>query len=381
MFDIKNLSFKDWIIIGLTIFIISLGYKFYTSHLQIKKLSDDIAVLKKKLDTNKLTNVDSVISSSDSESESNNYKTIKTIETFNNNKINKVNKVECNDNTCWLSNKVNLDNQTQNQPQPQPQVQKQIFNQINQTNLVKTKNQTKNQDQDQDQDRVVNQDLNMYVDQTQYTNHHTNQYTNQYTNHHTNHHTNQYTNHHTDQFNQLLPITQENIGEMKDIASFLTMANNMADEVDKIMENDICIPIDFKQIINQIYESTETSSNNNPNFNPVILDNNDIIEVKPDQINSKLELDTVPDFINIPETFDTVVDKLILKQEEQDVQVDEDVEVFSESLKYKTMKINDIKNLAKGLNIKLTEHGRPKNKEQLIGEINKCQSTNSQKNI
>jgi hypothetical protein len=40
------------------------------------------------------------------------------------------------------------------------------------------------------------------------------------------------------------------------------------------------------------------------------------------------------------------------------------------------MKINDIKNLAKTLNIKLSENGRPKNKEQLIVEINKCQSAN-----
>jgi hypothetical protein len=50
--------------------------------------------------------------------------------------------------------------------------------------------------------------------------------------------------------------------------------------------------------------------------------------------------------------------------------------VESESDKYKIMKINDIKNLAKKLNIKLSEHGRQKNKEQLIVEINKCQSAN-----
>ena len=40
------------------------------------------------------------------------------------------------------------------------------------------------------------------------------------------------------------------------------------------------------------------------------------------------------------------------------------------------MKITDIKNLAKKLNIKLTEYGKPKNKDQLILEINKCQSAN-----
>ena len=40
------------------------------------------------------------------------------------------------------------------------------------------------------------------------------------------------------------------------------------------------------------------------------------------------------------------------------------------------MKINDIKNLAKKFNIKLTENGKPKNKDQLLKEINQFKNKN-----
>lgn len=377
MFDIKNLGVKEWIIIGLLVLIIGLGYKIYTSQSQIKQLGEEIETLKKKINsTAKLLDdkVDnSLKSESDSESvyesEPTNYKTNKTIETFNNNK-----NVECDDETCWISNKSNLVNKSNLINQSNPVNQSNIINQSNPVNhIAESKNL-----------QYVQPTQHLYSNQNPYTNQ------SQYS----------YQSKQFDQTKQLEPVTQENIDEMKDITSFLTMANNMVEEVDRIMDNDICIPIDFKKIVDQIYESPETATNNDPKFNPVIIDDNDVIEVKPDQINSKLDIHSVPDFINIPETFDAIIndinneDNIDSPEKQNPINVEESIqepidpkseqEVLSEasiSDKYKTMKINDIKNLAKGLNIKLTEHGRPKNKEQLIAEINKCQSVNSQKNI
>ena len=82
-----------------------------------------------------------------------------------------------------------------------------------------------------------------------------------------------------------------------------------------------------------------------------------------------------------PETNDINSEIKNTKQEINDVIESEVEEEQTETEKIKSMKINDLKNLAKKLNIKLTEHSRPKNRDQLIAEINKCQSTNSQKNI
>ena len=48
MFDIKNLTFKDWIIAGFFFLIIAIGYKYYTSNSEIKKLTNEIESLKKK---------------------------------------------------------------------------------------------------------------------------------------------------------------------------------------------------------------------------------------------------------------------------------------------------------------------------------------------
>jgi len=328
MFDIKSLGIRDWIILALAVLIIGLGYKYWTSHSTIKKLGNEIEELKKKIESsNKLIEMDITNSDSNSDSDSesdpepSNYKTNKTIETFNNS-----NKLECDNGMCWVKkpSPIETKNQVNNSifiPAPVP-VPAPI-----QTAHVPVPIQTLHVP-------IQTYDIPM----------------------------------------QLPSVKQEDIDAMQDITSFLSMA----DEVDRIMENDICIPIDFKKIVDQIYESPETVSNQEIKFNPVILDSNDVIEVKPEQINSKIELQ-VPDFINIPSDLNQDQITNVLEESEQKnidsiKQVSEVVE--SESDKYKTMKINDIKNLAKKLNIKLSEHGRPKNKEQLIVEINKCQSAN-----
>jgi hypothetical protein len=427
MFDIKNLTLKDWIIGVLFLLIIALGYKYYTSQNEIKKLSNEIESLKKKIESgNKLINLESVISSSESDSDSdspepNNYKTNKTIETFNNNKNQEI---ECDDDICWISGR-NAKNQPKQVPiQNQMQIPVPIQNQV----PVHV----------QMQSQVIVSEQNQVPVQS----------------------------------NILPPIQQEELDMMKDITSFLTMADCVVNEVDEIVGNNIYIPVNLKKIVNEIYESPETAYDEESKFNPVILDSNDVINVKPDQIDSKIDMDidiqsvdtknipsheqwldalresdrtsvpfgalresdrtsvpfgalresdrtsvpfgalresdrtsvpfgalresdrtSVPDFINIPltlgctpETNDVNViseSKTVIKPEIETNEIieSEAEEIQSETQKIKSMKINDLKNLARKLNIKLTEHSRPKNRDQLIAEINKFQSVNSQKNI
>ncbi len=390
MFDIKNLSLKDWIIGGLVLLIIALGYKYFTANSEIKKLSTEIETLKKKLEagsTAKLINLESVISSSDSDSDSDpeptNYQSNKTIETFNNNK-------SCDGDICWISgrnakNQVQTHQQVQNQQVQNQQVQnQQVQNQQVQNQQVQ--NQQVQQVQNQQVQQVQNQQIqNQIYKQVQEQR----------------------------QVQELVqaqeprplpinvqqmlpPIQQEDLDMMKDITSFLTMADCVEAEVDAIVGNNIYIPVDLKQLVNQIYESPETAEEE-CKFNPVILDSNDVINVKPDQIESNIELEpksNIPDFINIPLTLGldmqpnqcipetNVISEAHIVSEVSEKHLDQNDSVEqSDTEKVKSMKINDLKNLAKKLNIKLTEHSRPKNRDQLIAEINKCQSVNSQKNI
>jgi len=399
MFDIKNLTLKDWIIGVLFLLIIALGYKYYTSQNEIKKLSNEIESLKKKIESgNKLINLESVISSSESDSDSpepNNYKTNKTIETFNNNKNQEI---ECDDDICWISGR-NAKNQPKQVPiQNQMQIPVPIQNQV----PVHV----------QMQSQVIVSEQNQVPVQS----------------------------------NILPPIQQEELDMMKDITSFLTMADCVVNEVDEIVGNNIYIPVNLKKIVNEIYESPETAYDEESKFNPVILDSNDVINVKPDQIDSKIDMDidilsvdtknipsheqwldalresdrtsvpfgalresdrtsvpfgalresdrtSVPDFINIPLTLGCTPetnDVNVISESKTDIKPEietneiiesEAEEIQSETQKIKSMKINDLKNLARKLNIKLTEHSRPKNRDQLIAEINKFQSVNSQKNI
>lgn len=377
MFDIKNLSLKDWIIGGLVLLIIALGYKYFTANSEIKKLASEIETLKKKLETGstaKLINLESVISSSDSDSDSDpeptNYQSNKTIETFNNNK-------SCDGDICWISGRnaktqVQTQNsaptqtyqqvqnqQVQNQQIQNQQIQNQIYKQVQESRQVQAPVQAPLQELVQ---APVQEPRPVQINAQQ----------------------------------MLPPIQQEDLDMMKDITSFLTMADCVEAEVDAIVGNNIYIPVDLKQLVNQIYESPETAEEE-CKFNPVILDSNDVINVKPDQIESNIELEqksNIPDFINIPLTLGldmqpnqcipetNVISEAHIVSEVSEKHLDQNESVeHSDTEKVKSMKINDLKNLAKKLNIKLTEHSRPKNRDQLIAEINKCQSVNSQKNI
>jgi len=425
MFDIKNLTLKDWIIAGLVLLIIALGYKYYTANYEIKKLASEIESLKKKIESgsaNKLINLESVISSSesDSDSESNeptNYKPNKpnkTIETFNNNQ-NK--EIVCDEDICWISgrNKKNqlqpnqsnhLQSNQSNHLQPN-QLQSNQSNQLQPSQLQSNQSQLQpNQSQLQPNQLQSNQSQ-IQPNQSQIQ---PNQLQSQSTQSQIQSTQSQIQSNQTqfdqpNQSNQIQPnqsqqmypteldeqiqsmqnlfqsdflpsIQQQDLDLMKDITSFLTIADNVVNDVDEIIGGNIYVPVDLKKIVDQIYESPETVYEEESKFNPVILDSNEVINVNPDQIESNINIQNnteeiieseVPDFINIPLTLGCTVETQETENQETE--------------KIKSMKINDLKNLAKKLNIKLTEHSRPKNRDQLISEINKCQSTNSQKNI
>jgi hypothetical protein len=300
MFDIKSLGIRDWIILALGILIIGLGYKYWTSHSTIKKLGNEIEELKKKLESsNKIIEMELTKSDSDSDSESDsdpepsNYKTNKTIETFNNS-----NKLECDNGMCWIKKPVPV--VTKNQVnksvfvplQPQLQKQPQQKQSLPQENNNFTLPQQKQSLPQENNNFILPQQNNNFTLPQENNNFTLPQENNNFILPQEN---NNFSLPQENILMQLPPIKQEDIDAMQDITSYLSMA----DEVNRIMENDICIPIDFKKIVDQIYESPETVSNQEIKFNPVILDSNDIIEVKPEQINSKIDLQ-VPDFINIP---------------------------------------------------------------------------------
>ena len=89
--------------------------------------------------------------------------------------------------------------------------------------------------------------------------------------------------------------------------------NNLSKEVDNIIKSDVYIPIDLKQIINNVYDfqeidedyeiedddevENEVYKENNDNFNPIIINNE--IKITQDDID-KNKIIQIPDFINIP---------------------------------------------------------------------------------
>jgi hypothetical protein len=371
MFDIKNLGIRDYIICGLLLVVSFLIYKYFTNSNKIKSLEDEINDLNNKIILNKEF-IDNNITNKNFnyESDSNddytaddtiNYKTGKTLETFNNtikdvkgyktslsthigsslldqnsNRLNlfdesmlKQNNIECNDNFCYIKKPVN------------------------------------------------------------------------------------------NKFEQKI--------------------DNLSNEVDNIIKSDVYIPIDLKQIINNVYDFPEINEEdtndedsidedyvdeeedyNNNNFNPIII-NNEIKITQDDIENNKII--QIPDFINLPITLEqnskefelpsdmleksldshTIIldetnnnsldkneitlneitlneitlneitlNKIVLdeKQDNLDIELNK-ISKEEESVdKIKNMKINDIKNLAKEFNIKVTENGRPKSKDQLVKEIN-----------
>ena len=326
MFDIKSLGIKDYIIGGLLIVVLFLIYKYYTNSNKIKSLEDEINDLNNKIkENNKIMNNSETDNNYETDNNSEiddntiNYKTIQTLETFNNTKIEtntKKNNIECNEDFCYI-NKL-------------------------------------------------------------------------------------------DEKNNIYPSQQ---------------MNNLSKEVDNIIKSDVYIPIDLKQIINNVYNFPEIDEDdneddidedvdveyNNNNFNPIIINNE--IKITQDDI-EKNNIIQIPDFINIPLNFENQLLDEIKNVDEQKINVDELVseknieldelvseknieldEVVSEKKsdielnkiskdeqsndKIKNMKINDIKNLAKEFNIKVTENGKPKNKDQLVKEITECKNKTS----
>jgi hypothetical protein len=359
MFDIKNLGIRDYIICGLLLIVLFLIYKYFINSNKIKSLEDEIDDLNNKIKLNKqimnnnITNNKKLNyeSECDSITDDNtiNYKTGQTLETFNNTikdgkgynthtgslleqnsnrfHLKEVNSnIECNDEFCYIKKPVN------------------------------------------------------------------------------------------------------NFGQ------FEQNMNNLSKEVDNIIKSDVYIPIDLKQIINNVYDFPEINEDdneddneedneepneedneedneesnkdyNNNNFNPIII-NNEINITQDDIENNKII--QIPDFINLPITlgqsskeFDLPQIKTLVENSKEfdmeiisetssnsNINLDEIKNILDEKQdnslselnkiskeehsvdKIKNMKINDIKNLAKEYNIKVTENGRPKTKDQLVKEIN-----------
>ena len=315
MFDIKSLGIKDYIIGGLLIVVLFLIYKYYTNSNKIKSLEDEINDLNNKIkENNKIMN--------NSETD-NNY------ETDNNSEID--------DNTINYKTIQTLE----------------------------TFNNTKIETNTKKNNIECNEDF-CYINKL-------------------------------DEKNNIYPSQQ---------------MNNLSKEVDNIIKSDVYIPIDLKQIINNVYNFPEIDEDdneddidedvdveyNNNNFNPIIINNE--IKITQDDI-EKNNIIQIPDFINIPLNFENQLLDEIKNVDEQKINVDELVseknieldEVVSEKKsdielnkiskdeesneKIKNMKINDIKNLAKEFNIKVTENGKPKNKDQLVKEITECKNKTS----
>ena len=332
MFDIKNLDIKDFIIFALVLISLFLAYKYFINYKKITELKNEIDIMKQNLKLVNDTNNDSSDTYSNENYNSNensehddtgNYITNKTIETFNNNKKNNI---ECEENICFIKKDI---------------IKNDIYNQV----------------------------------------------------------------------------------------------NNLANEVDNIIRSDVYIPINLKEIINNVYESEEilTSNilinDNIINITPNQIDNYEIIkvlnnqntnnqntnnqntnnqeifednqntnqEIFEDNQNNNQEIfeDITEENIieeNIIESDKDIIVKEELNNDElieideniakenlteinQNISKDLNVEIKSESNKevynLRNMKINDVKNLAKKYNIKITDAGKTKNKDQLINEINK----------
>jgi hypothetical protein len=346
MFDIKSLNIKDFIILALSLLVGFLIYKYFTNSNKITELKNEINSMKEELNNNnKLIDVNKNTEYSDSSvDETINYKTNKTIETFNNNPKMKA-EIECDEDMCFIKREII---EVEEQPVLFNKIQDQFYNKI----------------------------------------------------------------------------------------------NNLANEVDNIIRSDVYIPIDLKGLINTVYESVETATNeilvNNIDFNPVIIETQGNINyITPHQIkdNETIEILNIPRNLNIPENLNIPQNLNIIEvcennnykeveeveeveevqEEEEEVEkvvqeklnnlievcennykeefetkeiteVENDIYLIDNSMinlnnnleseKIKNLKINDIKNLAKKFNIKLTENSKPKNKDQLLKEINQFKSKN-----
>ena len=341
MFDIKNLSIKDYIIGGLVIIVCFLIYKYYINSNKIKSLEDEINDLNNKIiKLNKqITNDSETNDESDSNDNSEtintkqdddtiNYKTIKTLETFNNTKQNNIkqNNIECNENFCYI-----------NKPLEQKM-----------NNLSK------------EVDNIIKSDVYIPIDLKQIIN-------------------NVYDFQEIDENDQDEDDEEENDEEEND--------ENEENEVyeDEVDDN------------NHVKDQCEEYKNN---FNPIIINNE--IKITQDDIN-KNKIIQIPDFINIPieiglkeeqelkesirsdkiEETNIINDilisqmeilseeKIVLEEQENNIDLkNTEISLKESNEKIQNMKINDIKNLAKEFNIQITKNGKPKNKDQLVKEIN-----------
>ena len=119
---------------------------------------------------------------------------------------------------------------------------------------------------------------------------------------------------------------------INNIGQFDEKMNNLSKEVDNIIKSDVYIPIDLKQIINNVYDFSENNKGeddedndedndededddeddvfevdvfkvdiveNNNNFNPIIINNE--IQITQDDIENN-KIIQIPDFINLPIT-------------------------------------------------------------------------------
>jgi len=374
MFDIKNLSIRDYIICGLLLVISFLIYKYFTNSNKIKLLEDEINDLNNKINLNKqiVNNNTNLNYETDNYSTTDdntiNYKTGETLETFNNNlkevkrsksslskeTMLKQNNIECNEDICYIKKSVENDKH---------------FGQFEQkmNNLSK------------EVDNIIKSDVYIPIDLKQIIN-------------------NVYN------FPEINDDDEDDEDDEDDI-----------DDIDAIDVIDAIDAIDADDNVNENY--------NNNNFNPIIINNE--IKITQDDI-EKNNIIQIPDFINIPLGFEldekssekkidldieplnkTLLtlsenEKELNSENEKELDLDIEKELDSENekelnldielnkiskdkqlinkaknIKINDMKINDIKNLAKEFNIKVTENGRPKNKDQLVKEINKHKNKTS----
>ena len=371
MFDIKNLSIRDYIICGLLLVISFLIYKYFTNSNKIKLLEDEINDLNNKINLNKQivnnntnTNLNYETDNySTTDDNTINYKTGQTLETFNNNlkevnrsrsslskeTILKQNNIECNEDICYIKKSVENDKHLGQFEQKMNNLSKEV-------------------------DNIIKSDVYIPIDLKQIIN-------------------NVYN----------FPEINDDEDDIDDIDDI-----DNIDNIDALKEVRICsaYPSDDIDVIDDIDNVNE---NYNNNFNPIIINNE--IKITQDDI-EKNNIIQIPDFINIPLGFeldekssekkiDLDIEPLnktllTLSDNEKELNSDDEKENNSDvelnkrqstkdkqlnnkvkNIKINDMKINDIKNLAKEFNIKVTENGRPKNKDQLVKEINKHKNKTS----
>jgi len=278
MFDIKNLSIKDYIIGGLIIIICFLIYKYYINSNKIKSLEDDINDLNNKIiKLNKqITNYSDANTNSESNNQSNsnsetiNYKTVQTLETFNNTKESNIkkNNIKCNKDICIIKKpseqKINnLSKEVDNIIKSDVYIPidlKQIINNVYDYPEI-------DDDDDNDDDNNNNEDEDEYEDEDEDDNEDDNEDEDENDNENDNDNENENDN------------DNDNNDDNDD-------DNN--NDNDDVWEN-----VDDEKLDNQIINNKE----DNNIFNPIIINN--LIKITQDDIN-KNNIIHIPDFINIP---------------------------------------------------------------------------------